>query len=925
MMKKIYSIMMLFMLISMAARAVSVNWDSSTGVLTLNYNENTGQPLSNFNNDINNNYKNSMKKIVVVGTVSTDDLTNYIRNYFDNNKTTQTLDLSGATISGQISNAQFQAAKLILPPCTSADDISTAGSKSNSQNLCYVCSLCDGTLTLIGYNYQNRNNADVISNDIEAKVYPFSEATTINASGFLTNNEQQAISDFNAANAKTTYVDGVLTLVAGDDTVEKLPDVVKELSAQDATKVVFPDGSVWEKETGKLTATADAETHKAALEAAGFMVETVTTVQAIGKYVKIVDGVTIITIPDGETGVITNNITSNQNKLSDAEKEAIKAATNLKLVGPITDDDWLGLTGGAEKVTSLDLSDAIISGADENGNGGVKLQNKWGANITNLKLPTNPNYKYLPAQFATGTNISTIDIPANIEVIGNGAFQYCTNLTTVDFAMNGNLKKINKSAFEGSTLTGPLVIPNSVETIGEMAFKNCWRITSLTINKGSNLWKDGIKAYAFFMDGGKNGNELKNVYVYEDEHLIPCDAMAFDYDNQDGQTTMATVKTRLHYPPNFYAYYVGEWKSQVNGGKVEGHDDLLALRNVVDTGSATVEGQTVTATPQMGIGWQKFVSSGIPVTADQAWRSYSDVVNVRVPDPEDKVADVYIVCDYDNGGNAILKQMVKGDIIPAGTGVIIHHYVTDTQNGGVLVFPHVTAEEEDKLSAEELKPYRYVIAGDKRATYQSDYPKYTGISTRDYTPTGESKSYHNYLEALHCMGQYRVIYNAENGNYIDYNTLEMEPYSGQKVTYRNFFFGNGKMIEASAAKERYVGVDWETSVEGQMDWGFFRSVSQLYAVNSKAFLHYPATVFTKPRGGSPNATVNNEVITGAKPMGLMILGDDDELIDVTDRIVVMPDKNNQTKDNFYTIQGVKVSSPVQRGIYIVNGKKIVVK
>ena len=935
-MKKKFSIMLFLMCVCpwLHIKAVSVTY--SDGVATLNFDEDPGVSLwdsnGNPNNwDLINRINSDFTKMVVLGSnVSATDISRIMNlNKFDQNKANQTLDLSdakGFTVA-ELSDVSLKASKIILPkgtelPATSVYE--NSGSKWNSGNLRYVCVLGDdGTVSVGGGNFNNRNGENAIKNDVDANVYPFSEASKIELAGNYTSADEEAVKTFNANNVQTTYKDGVLTLASGDDTAETLPAKVQELGAFEATKVIFPDGSVWERATEKLTATGDAEAHKAALEAAGFTVSSTTTVQSLGKYVTIVDGVTIITIPDGETGVVTSNLGSNQNKLNDAEKAAIKAATNLKLVGPFSDDDWLGLCSGAENVKALDLTDAKISDADENGNGGVKLQNQW-VNVADLKLPTDPDYKYLPASFASNTKIETINIPPNIVTIGNGAFQYCSQLTTAVFEEECHVKVIGESAFEGSTLQGPLVIPNSVETIAEKAFKNCWRITSLTINKGSNLYKDGIKANAFFMDGGKDGNELKNVYVFEDEHIIPCDAMAFDYDNQDGQTTMATVKTRLHYPPNLYYYYVGEWKSQINGGKVEGHEDLLALRNVVDNGSANVEGEDVTATPQKGIGWQKFVSSGIPVTADQAWRSYSDVVHIKVPDPDAKVADVYIVTGYQEG-KAVLKQMVKGDIIPAGTGVIIHHYVTDTQNGGVLVFPHVTNEEAAGMSADDLKPYRYVIEGDQRIPYQEDHAKYTGISTRDYTPTGESQSYHNYLEALHCMGVYRVIYNAENNNIIDFDNLEMEPFEGQKPTYRNFFFGNGVMIEASAEEERYVGVDWDPNVEGKMGWGFFRCISQLYAVNSKAFLHYPADVFTKARGGSIDATVNNEVITGAKPMGLLIQTSDGEFVDVTDGIATVPSATEDTPAGYYTLTGIKVPAPLKRGIYIHNGKKIVIR
>ena len=357
-------------------------------------------------------------------------------------------------------------------------------------------------------------------------------------------------------------------------------------------------------------------------------------------------------------------------------------------------------------------------------------------------------------------------------------------------------------------------------------------------------------------------------------------------------------------------------------------------------------------------GFQKFVSSGIPVTFDTEWRTYSDVVNIRVPAYNNNVADVYIVCGYEpseevNQGRVLLKQMHEGDIIPAHTGIIIKHYVTDSQNGGVLTFPHVQTNEERSLDAESTdwrKPYRFVREGDSRMEYHEGAHEFsTGIETRLYKPKGAAPEgsssvegyedgYPNYLEFLDCKGKQRVIYNAENDHIINWATLEMGKYAGQKVTYRNFLFGNGRQIqqakyEAEHGNEYdketnpggyrdYTDANgWDPAVHGQMGWGFFRCMSRYYKVNSKAFLHFPVEVFDKAKGGATTAIVNANVI-GAKPMSLFVVDSGFEVVTEIDTPSVVSAKDN---DSFYTLQGVKVQKPSKSGIYIHNGKKIVIK
>lgn len=607
----------------------------------------------------------------------------------------------------------------------------------------------------------------------------------------------------------------------------------------------------------------------------------------------------------------------------------------------------------ASYVHNLDLSAAKINDSY------CKLTNNF-RHVETVILPTDANYKNIPEGFATSTQLRSITIPSQVETIGKSAFAGCGMLETVNWDENGSLRRFEESAFENCNITGDLVFPPSVEYIGPKAFKNSLNISSVTFPQGSNLWGEGhgIMAEAFWMDGKENA--LKNVYVLDTQHLVNCDVMAFDYDNTDGQTQMNTVKTRLHYPPEYYYYYVGEWKARVNGGIIAGHDDLLALRTAIETGSANiVNGDDIVLSDeekQWVNGFQKFVSSGIPVTFDTQWRTYSDVVNIRVPKAVDRVADVYIVCGYEAGKGVLLKQMKEDDIIPAHTGIIIRHYVNQQEGNGLLTFRHVTESsltEAEKADSRVFDRYCYVVEDpnifvDQRTVYHEDaHENTTGIHTRLYKPTGETLSgefadgYPNYLEFLDCKGKQRVIYNAENNNITVWSTLEMDPFPGQKVTYRNFFFGNGKLLqhakEVYDAWKRdpeinpnpnkygdYTGVDWKADKEGQMDWGFFRTISNYYKINSKAFLHYPANVFTKAKGGSQDAIINGEIVAGAKSISLFIFDTGEK---VTSGIEAVSAFNPNQKGNnaYYTLQGVKVKTPKERGIYILNGKKVMVK
>ena len=768
----------------------------------------------------------------------------------------------------------------------------------------------------------------------------------------------------------TTYSGGMVNvsrsdkdehIVAGTDT--RLKVIHDNLNALGLTidNVRFEDGTRWNSD--------NTVTHKGhqvekkiedALAAANFTYTSATPSQFPDLEYDVTDGV--VTIKSYREGALNEVLSAPEHghgqenyPFAQQMRNDIRSLDNYTLVleGAYNGNDLSKFTNDVNKNASTvnmsntkfsNVADAVFTYWD-----GSKLTTAYMSNDAKLTTITEDCFRNMNniqnlyigesvteipnMRFQSRSNLQYVKISNSVRTIGESAFLNCSNLRTVEYGKAPSLSIIKESAFEGTGLTGPLVIPNSVTRIEKKAFKRCLGITQLTINEGSNL--EYIGEEAFRMDGDF---ALKDVYVYAEKN-IECHTNAWDFYMTDGQTVMSTVKTRLHYPPSRYYWYVGDWKSSVKGGRIEGHEDLLALRNSVDSGTAYDEhGNPVIVTPKAQIGWQKFISSGIPVTFDMDWRTYSDIVDLKVPEYDNNVADVYIVCGYEDG-KAVLKQMKQNDIIPAGTGLVIHHYVTNQQNGGVLFFPHLTPQEASAAVAENpdaLKPYLFVSDGDKRGSAgESEWDKdeyafakgmnYVGIETRDYVCDG--KSYHNYLEAIHCMGVKRAIYNAENGNYIDYNTLEMKAYSGQKVTYRNFFFGNGEKLQASmTAGSIGKGKDWNADTDGKMGWGFFRCMTDMYAINSKAFLHYPADVFTQSHSASPG-TITEGVTASAKTFDNMILLDEDysSPSSIATGITTVNNETTIKKEGYYTIQGVKVSTPIKNGLYIHNGKKYVVK
>ena len=93
--------------------------------------------------------------------------------------------------------------------------------------------------------------------------------------------------------------------------------------------------------------------------------------------------------------------------------------------------------------------------------------------------------------------LTSITIPANVEVIDRAAFQNCQKLTELKFEQGSKLKTIKGGytsynincygTFANCTALTAVEIPSNIETIEEAAFKGCSQLANVTFEKNSNL------------------------------------------------------------------------------------------------------------------------------------------------------------------------------------------------------------------------------------------------------------------------------------------------------------------------------------------------------------------------------------------------------------------------------------------------------
>lgn len=236
-------------------------------------------------------------------------------------------------------------------------------------------------------------------------------------------------------------------------------------------------------------------------------------------------------------------------------------------------------------------------------------------NITSLKrvsfcdLKTaDPSIVISTQAFAGCSNLESVVVGAAVKSIGVRAFFGCDNLSQVDF--RSGIKKIDTQAFMGCTGLSKIVLPESLEEIGFEAFMDCTNIKSVRLP--NNLKTIGGQAFAgctgltkivipasveMINTGAFSGcTNLADVYVLGTD--TKCENQAFGdkitYGNytyqgtnkpngdsvsiNDAYKSVTGVLTRLHYPKEAYEKYVNEFirvvgTDQYTGSKYDNKGD----------------------------------------------------------------------------------------------------------------------------------------------------------------------------------------------------------------------------------------------------------------------------------------------------------------------------------------------------------------
>jgi hypothetical protein len=86
----------------------------------------------------------------------------------------------------------------------------------------------------------------------------------------------------------------------------------------------------------------------------------------------------------------------------------------------------------------------------------------------------------------SNSKLQTIYISKSIETIEYASFAYCHSLSTVNFAVDSELKRIEGHAFSYCPLHS-IALPPGVESLGEFCFAHCRSLKSVAIQSASQI------------------------------------------------------------------------------------------------------------------------------------------------------------------------------------------------------------------------------------------------------------------------------------------------------------------------------------------------------------------------------------------------------------------------------------------------------
>ena len=543
--------------------------------------------------------------------------------------------------------------------------------------------------------------------------------------------------------------------------------------------------------------------------------------------------------------------------------------------------------GGCSGLSSVTIPNSVTS---------IGSSAFYGCNgLTSITIPSSVT-SIESYTFSGCSGLTSITIPSSVTSIGSGAFYGCSGLTSI--TIPNSVTCIGESAFEECSGLTSVTIPNSVTSIGRYPFRGCSGLTSIVVEDGNTFYDSRNNCNAIIE---KNSNTL---IAGCNNTIIPNSVTSIG----DGAFSSCNGLTSVTIPNSVTSIGDGAFSS------CNGLTSVIIPNSVTSIGedafyycssltSVTIPNSVTSIGRSAFSGCSGLTSVDIPngVTSigDCAFRDCSGLTSVTIPNSVTNIG-------YDgfSGCTALNEIICKADTPPTCGDVAFRDinksvcklyvpkgHLADYQTADQ--WKEFTNIEEEEISETTEDVIKITSAGQTTwcSAYDLDFTDIEGIKA--YTAGG----YDRVSGTIWLMRVKQVPANEGiliMGTPGDYKV----PHKTTGTYYVNMMKGTLLPITIYETEGEYTNYYLSSGSNGV---GFYKVNGTVELKANRAYL---------------------PLLKGTTQAGTRFIGlgfEDDGTTDLTPAL-----SKGEGAGEWYTLQGQRVNKP-GKGIYIRNGKKVVIK
>ena len=499
--------------------------------------------------------------------------------------------------------------------------------------------------------------------------------------------------------------------------------------------------------------------------------------------------------------------------------------------------------------------------------------------------------------------ITWSQVPQSVEELGADCFAYCSSLTSVDLK---NIKKMDKEVFRNTPLTS-VEWPAAITEIPEGTFLTCEKLTSIMGIPGQsgawdNITKIGANAFneCKALTAIKLPAELKTI---DTQAFRTCTNLAtVDYGTKvetigDGAFRSTGALKKFFFKGSVKTLGANAFRESgltcvhLKGDMTIGKEAFMMCRSLkyVEFPATSLATQPLTYVPE-GIfaGCTSLPFITLPTTATEikanAFNGCSNLkyVNILAETPATLTTNAF--------DNTPKNVYVKASKLSA-------------------------YQSNADWNTLNLKDTYEQTLNTKYATFTHDFPvDFVAANGRDAMEAYVGKSTYKVTQPTKIQ---KILKMTKATSIAANEGVILAGTPGTTYTYRIAESAVAKLADNKVMPVREDTLLYQTETDGKSNW----------TLQSDYKLHLTQDAKTIYCGRAYVHETNETGVQGAKPVvfGLSLDDEDSNNSNSTTGIDSVENKKADEENVYYTLSGVKVINPTEKGVYIKNGKKVIIR